>query len=42
MTHETEVSSETQPELTYDELLEAFHELLNDLKELGNKNKNFK
>ena len=32
ITHENKVSSETQSEFTYDELLEAFHKLLNDLK----------
>ena len=42
MLHENEVSSETQSEFTYDELLKAFYELLNDLKELKNKNKNLK
>ena len=36
--YENKVSSETQLEFTYDELLEAFHELLNDLKELKIKN----
>ena len=32
--YENEVTFETQNEFTYDKLLEAFHKLLNDLKEL--------
>ena len=42
MAHENEVISETQNKFSYDELQEAFHELLNDLKKLKLKNKNLK
>ena len=42
MAHENEVIPKTQNEFFYDELQEAFHELLNDLKKLRLKNKNLK
>ena len=42
MAHENEITLETQNEFTYDELLEAFYELLDDLKELEIKNNNLK
>ena len=42
MAHENEVTFETQNKFTNDELLEVFHELLNDLKELRIKIKNLK
>ena len=40
--HKNEVIFETQNKFSYDELQEAFHKLLNDLKKLGLKNKNLK
>ena len=40
MVYKNEVTPKTQNKFTYDELLEAFHELLNDLKELETKIKN--
>ena len=40
MAHENEVISETQNEFFYEELQDTFHELLDDLKKLGVKNKN--
>ena len=42
MAYENEITPETQNDFIYDELLEAFHELLNNLKELKIKNKNLK
>ena len=35
MAHENEVTPETQNKFSYDELQKNFHELLDDLKELG-------
>ena len=42
MAHENEVTSETQNKFFYDELQEAFYELLDDLKKLRIKNKDLK
>ena len=42
MTHENEVTSETQNKFSYDELQKTFYELLNDLRKLKLKNKNLK
>ena len=42
MAHENEVITETQNKFFYDELQEAFHELLDDLKKLRLKNKDLK
>ena len=42
MAHENEITSEPSNEFTFDELREAFYDLLNDLKKLGLKNKKLK
>ena len=42
MAYKNEVTPETQNKFFYDELQEAFHELLNDLRKLGLKNKDLK
>ena len=42
MAHENEVTLEIQNKFSYDELQEAFHEFLNDLKILRFKNKDLK
>ena len=39
LAHENEVTPKTQNKFSYDELLEAFHKFLDDLKELEIKNK---
>ena len=42
MAHEGEVNAEPSNEFTFDELQEAFYDLLDDLKKLGLKNKELK
>ena len=42
MVHENEVTSIPSNKFTFDELQEAFHDLLDDLKKLGLKNKELK
>ena len=42
MVYENKITPETQNNFFYDELQEAFHKLLDDLKELRIKNKNLK
>ena len=42
MAYKNELITETQNKFSYDELQEAFHELLDDLKKLRPKNKDLK
>ena len=42
MAHENEVTSESTSEFTFEELHEAFYDLIDELKKLGMKNKELK